>query len=250
MSKIEYFDLLSPSPIPIQSVGRIRKPTLKEISDSIGIKKYNYYIYLLNLNVEEYVQISGLSEFYSELSEEQKSELTLYNFIINDIELREMFSETFSFFIVENVVFSEDHNVFLVLDEENETVGFINNENYRTVCDYILQSNCVETKQKPKKQIFTSERARELYELQEKRKKNSQKKDDYQKDLELGNMISKLSAYHNNLNPTNIWDLTIFQIYDQFQTVNYMKQINLSEMIYSNHGGEYSPTDWFKNIKD
>ena len=45
-------------------------------------------------------------------------------------------------------------------------------------------------------------------ELQAK-KKNDEK-------LDIANIISSLSSHHSTLNIVNIWDITVYQLYDQF----------------------------------
>ena len=56
--------------------------------------------------------------------------------------------------------------------------------------------------------------------------------------MQLSNIISKLSCVSVGYTLLNIYDLTVFQLYDQFFQYGYLRAMDLSEMAYSNHGGK------------
>lgn len=69
------------------------------------------------------------------------------------------------------------------------------------------------------------------------------------KEMNIGNLISKLCASNIGYNILNIYELTIFQFYDQFLQYGYLKRDNLDERIFSFHGGKsYNTENWLKPI--
>ena len=65
----------------------------------------------------------------------------------------------------------------------------------------------------------------------------------------LGNIISKICAIHPSYNLLNIYGLTVFQLYDSFFQLGYMRSTDLSEKIFSNHGGDsFKFENWLQPI--
>ena len=81
-------------------------------------------------------------------------------------------------------------------------------------------------------------------------KKQSETEDREDKpEFHLANIISKLCAVHPSYNLLNIYDLTVFQLYDAFFQYGYMRSTSLSEQIFSNHGGNsFKFENWLKPI--
>ena len=61
-------------------------------------------------------------------------------------------------------------------------------------------------------------------------------------------MVSALAVQHNSLNLSNIWDLTVYQLYDQFFRQNNKNQLDIHAMNYAGWGGEFDPTSWFRAL--
>ena len=69
------------------------------------------------------------------------------------------------------------------------------------------------------------------------------------KRLQLGNIISKLSCVSTGYTLLNIYNLTVFQLYDQFFQYGYLRAMDLNEMAFSNHGGKnFDIQAWLKPI--
>ena len=67
--------------------------------------------------------------------------------------------------------------------------------------------------------------------------------------MELGNIISKLCAANSGYTLLNIYDLTIFQLYDQFFQYGYLRAMDLNERAFSVHGGkEFNFEKWLEPI--
>ena len=75
------------------------------------------------------------------------------------------------------------------------------------------------------------------------------KKNQLDKKVELSNVISALSAYHNNLNMVNIWDLTVFQLYDQFKRLQNNSIFNMNSMsvsVWGDKDNKFDATRWYQ----
>lgn len=237
MTHLNALDLLSPEPYPIARVGHVIAPTLRQVA-ALGYETYNAYLSLLSLRGGQLFAASGLpgpdgaAVFYTLAASE---------------ELRALLCAAFSFFLLEEAVFSESHSAFLCM-ADGQPVGIISEANYEDVCDCILQRNHVDRAQPGGKQ-FRNDKAREIYEKLQRAKENSPRQaKEKQADTSLPNLISALCVQHNSINLCNVWDLTVYQLYDQFLRQSYLNQVNIHAMNYAGWGGEFDPNDWYKKL--
>ena len=120
--KLNYFDLLSPTPINIQNLGNVVSPKLKDIAE-IGIENYNFYNSIL---------LADSSFFYSLIGQEakQNSEENIYDLFTSNDNTSKLLQDALNFFFVENVIFYKEEKIFLVVkdinDIENSVVGTVN----------------------------------------------------------------------------------------------------------------------------
>jgi hypothetical protein len=131
-------------------------------------------------------------------------------------------------------------------------VGEINRDNFDNVRRVILQSNFIGLDKDEEPVRHSSEKSKELWEqaqkyLEEQAKSNSGKEE--KPEYHISNIISKLCAAHPSYNLLNIFNLTIFQLYDSFFQFGYLRSSDLNERIFSNHGGDkFKFEDWLKPI--
>ena len=238
--KLDYFTLISPDPLHIHGVGDIKSPTLSEISKlESKINTYNYYVTILLLNIgsyyEEFEKEEGmifyypndlknkmlkLRDEYASMDNKQKEKITFYNFLMNDDILKFKVAEALNFFIVDKVEFSDKYNMFVTyngdLDDDGnlKITGAIHSAIYDDVIDIIMQRINIENKRQEKKNLKIKNKIAEKL-LEKMKKGESQKKKNDEK-TSMANIISSLSSHHQSLNIVNIWDLTVYQLYDQF----------------------------------
>ena len=219
MTRLNELDLLSPAPYPLARVGHVIAPTLRQVA-ALGYETYNAYLSLLSLHAEQLFAASGLPD---------PGGANAFHTLIGNQELRALLCAAFSFFLVEDAVFSQAHSALLCM-AEGHPVGIIHEANYEDVCDCILQRNHVDSAQPNRKQ-FRNDKAREIYEkLQRAKKKSPQQAKEKQADM------------------CNVWDLTVYQLYDQFLRQSYLNQVNIHAMNYAGWGGEFDPNDWYKKL--
>lgn len=71
------------------------------------------------------------------------------------------------------------------------------------------------------------------------------------KNMELGNIISAIANKSQSLNILNIWDLTIFQLWDCFSRLSNNNMYDIQSMSVAAWGDKdnhFDATAWFKRI--
>lgn len=243
-----YFDALSGCPLLVDLVGHVRSPKLKELYPSgIGYRTYNMYLHLLSMKREEMLKYADAIGYRDEAEKSNN----LFEFAIQVKDVRDLLCEIFSFFLLENVAWFEDFQGYLVFEEVdgvNKNVGFIQSENYENLRLYILQMNYRELDQDTPL-TFASPEAREKWEKAMAFVDRGAPNEMDVKRMDIGNMVSKLCSLGNGYTLLNISDLTVFQLYDQFSQAGYLRSSNLSESVFSNHGGDkFNFADWLNPV--
>lgn len=247
--KLNYFELLSPYPIQIQSVGGILSPKLKDISE-IGFNTYQYYLSTLLMDLKTYFSIIKQDEQFEALSDEVKSQLNIFELLTIDNEFVEVLKNALNFFIEEDVIWSKEHNAFLVY-KDNEIVGFITKEVYPQICDLICQRNCIKSNLEEDLSKVKSKKALEIMKKLQKGRAEKAKTSKTDKNMELGNIISAVANRSSSLNIINIWDATIFQVWDSFSRLSNNNIYDIQSMsvaAWGNKDNYFDATAWFKRI--
>lgn len=259
--KLSYFELLSPDPVHLPKVGGILSPKLKDIS-SIGINTYQFYLSILLMDLNTYFRQIGQEEAFNALSDEEKAQMNMYDLLTSDEQPITLLQKALNFFIREDVVYSTQHKSFLVNDkfyvEENGevvekygTVGVITKDIYPQICDVICQRNFVKSNQSEDLSNVKSKKAQEIMKkLQKGRcKKTKQTKSD--QNMELGNVISAVANRSHSLNIINIWDLTVYQVWDCFSRLSNNSIYDIQAMSVAAWGDKdkhFDAAAWFKKI--
>lgn len=100
---------------------------------------------------------------------------------------------------------------------------------------------------------FKNSAARKIYEklLSAQKKEKKRRKADI--NLSLPNIISAVSNCHPTINPINVWDLTLFQLFDTFNRMRANKIYEIDSTRVSVWGDEKKTFDialWYKNEYD
>lgn len=256
---VDPFSLISPEPFEIPYAGRVKAPSLREIARE-GYVSYQSYLSLLSMDQE--ACFSMLSEegrrLLSQYAKQEAKPLTSFDIFAFDKQLRAALCAALDFFLEEIPVFDEKTKVFLTYppdfskssDGPPSPLGVITSENYPVVCDVILQRACIKKADKSLEngRVKNEAAARILRKLE--RGKNSRKpKED--KRMDLPNVISSLACHHKSLNLSNIWDLTVYQLYDQFHRQMIEDSYGIHSVnvaAYGNSGGKFDPSMWFSVI--
>lgn len=267
--KLDYFTLLTPDPISL-SIGTLRKPTLREIS-KLTFFKYGMYQVYIKLTPRDYYTVLNKNKnngYWDTLSEEQKNEISIYDLILSEEQLLHTYLEILNYFFVERIAFRD--GLFFVMGEDesgssnNESsgnennldnvVGIINPITFNEVIDAIQQICCIKSEDPldeatPK---FKNEKAKKLYErmLKAKEEQNKRRARENHVNTTLPNIISATAAKSNSLNIINIWDITVFQLYDQFyklrnNDIHYLNVVRTS--VWGDEKNQFDQAFWYRN---
>ena len=278
--KFNHFDLLSPEPIYLKNVGGIISPTLRDIS-SIGYDVYQYYLSVLLLDTKSYFSMIGNGEDFEQLTDEEKMQFNIYDLLISNTQSIELVQEVLNFFIKEDVLYSEDNNCFIVtkkseydivekyrkkflffFNRELETVthktedvpiGFITKENYNSVCELICKRNSIKAKHIEDMSKVKSKKALEIMKKLQKGREEKAKLTKADKNMELGNVVSAIANRSQSLNIINIWDVTVYQVWDCFARIsnnNIYDIQSTSVAAYGNKDNYFDFNSWFKRIDE
>ncbi len=246
--KISYEDLLSGDRIPIAGVGHLRSPQLKEMrpTSGIGWNLYRVYVFYLKQGKEDLAQLLKF-EF---------PEMSVFDIVISIDELRNLYQDALAFFMSECVRYDTTSQSFVCIQIEpngGETiVGTIDRDNFDEVRLMILTLNYISTKDVDVAVKFSSDAAKQAWEqVQEYMRQNQEQASRADNDImQVGNLISKLCAMHPSINYTNVFELTVFQFYDTFFQMSYLRQIGFTEDIVANHGSDqFQYEDWLKPVQ-
>lgn len=247
--KLSYFDLLSPEPIYIQKVGGIISPKLRDIS-SIGINIYQYYLTILMMDLKTYFIMIGQQEQFELLSEEDKMKMSILDLLTIDNNSITLLQTIFNFFIKEDVIYSNEYKKFFV-QKDNEIIGIISKEIYPQICDVICQRNCIKSNQEEDLSKIKSKKALEIMKKLQKGRSEKAKYTKADKNMELGNIISAVANKSQSLNILNIWDLTVFQLWDCFARLSNNSIYDIQSMSVAAWGDKdhhFDAAAWFKRI--
>lgn len=248
--KLSYFDLLSPDPVSIPNAGSIVSPRLRDIS-RIGYQTYQYYLSILLMDRQTYFSLLGKEEEYNALPETEKDQIILFERIVADRQSAALLENILNFFILEEVLYSPADHAFLV-QENGSTIGIISSENYDQIADLIRQLNYIQPNPAIDPGRTKSKKAREIMRKLQKGRAEKNKQGKADKNMELGNIISAVANKSESLNILNIWDLTVFQIWDCFSRLSqnsiYAIQ-SMSVAAWGNKDHYFDAASWFQRIE-
>ena len=206
--------------------------------------------------------------YWNSLDEVAQYELKLYQIVLENPMIAQMYLEIFNFFFEEEVVFQEEcyivlnpgaslENIAEIEDIRDVIRGVINESNFQGVVDVIAQlcGMDVEEEEREEDQHFKNEMARQIWlKLQAGRKKQKAQKRGGNKNMTLPNIISSLSGgKHPALSYLNVWGLTIYQAIDTFNRLQLGAFYDIDSTRVSVWGDEkktFQSELWYKNEFD
>lgn len=233
------------------SVGglQIRQPTLRDIFKGIGYVAYSAHLFILGMTVEQFVDFTGLRDSFDQLAEEHREQLNIYELLCVEPHCRELLLQALDFFICGSVVFDEERCCVVVSGPESEERCEIEATQFSDIRKSIYEAACLNvTEDKPKG--FYNSAAQKHYAkylaLKNDQAKTRVKKHD--PDMELWNLIGAVAAQSPGYTLLNIWDLTIWQLYDQFGRINKQKYVDGYASKWAAWGTDQFDFDaWFRS---
>lgn len=247
--KLNYFTLLSPDPISIPNVCSVLSPRLRDIS-AIGYDTYQYYLSILVMDVRTYFAMLGQQESYDLLTDEEKVRWNIFDCLLSTQQTRILLQDILNFFLWEDVIYSPGNHGFMVQAEE-EDIGIITAENYLNICDLICKRNCIQSQSETDLSRVKSKKALEIIQKLKKGRAEKNQLTKADKNIELGNIISAVAGKSHSLNLINIWDLTIFQLWDCFSRLSHNTIYAIQSMsvaAWGNKDNYFDAAAWFHRI--
>ena len=211
----------------------IKPLSLRQISQ-VGYSSFQQSIGIISITLDE--MIESIDDF--EMQAHLKAERHLYKvfdmyMLSNDMQ--ELVLKSFNLlFQTENVIIDGEllDDMSVVIDEKY----VINRDNFDDVVSMIqLQNNPEKSASDEDDYNPANELAKSIAEKLKRSKEIVEKSKALESDgdgLTIPDIISAVSAMSNSLNKLNIWDLTIYQLYDEFARLtkidNYRLQIQAS----------------------
>ncbi|MFA5625541.1 MAG: hypothetical protein WC966_10890 [Bradymonadales bacterium] len=255
--RLSYEDMLSGAPIYIEEVGHIRSPQLKELNPTtgIGIQKYNSYLNMLSQDKEDLTSaLEGVAKKQAAILR-QAERLNTFDVISLQPMFIPVVQNALEFFMTETVRWKDKERVFVACGKNKSSAkktGYINRDNYDGVRNEILRMNYIGVDRDEAPAQHGTDRAKERWEKAQAFLKSESKKQKGNENYRLGNIISKLSAASTGYTLLNIYELTVFQLYDQFVQYGYLRGMGLNELSVVTHGkakgSRFSFEDWLKPI--
>lgn len=235
--KIPYFSLLNNCPIQINNIGSFKSPQLKELFDSKkGFVNYGFASTIFGTTKNE--MIEQFKKIQIEIPKEIL-ELSKFQILISNDFLIQLFQNALSYFLVENIKFENNLKVFGVYNGNDfnaeNIIGYIGEDNFDIV-ENIIQQLMGQKIEDDKPEKFASELARKAWEMRKEYEKDLKKNS--AEGFDLGTMISKLCVAGIGYTFFNIYDLTVYQLYDAFSSYANMRIANLCDNAYAHNGGE------------
>jgi hypothetical protein len=211
-----------------------KQPKLRDIKN-IGLQTYYSYISFLLVSAEEYlisIKREDLIPFFKEHN------LTMFDIYRDNPYERQFFIEALSFFIDGEIRFK--NGMFLI-----DNIKIISKEDYPRILEVVGEINYLKVNKQ--QETFANEKARKIAEKiqQAKQKRNSLKSKD---SVSLSDMISSVASRHKSLNLLNIWDLTIYQLCNQYNRLIAEDEFDIHAMNYAYYGGEFKVKHWSKSL--
>lgn len=230
MVKINDFDLLSFEPINFHGL-LIYKPTLADIS-KMGKENFDGITNLLCIQ-EKNLKKQFLNLFPENFIDGQDAELyNPYNFFIRQSKNNELGGDliflklqlAFFTYIQRQIQISNGNIVALARTKEEQDFVF-SQETFEDFQHIIRLINCLDIQEEEEPEIQTDnltmkqkfEEKRKLLKQAKAKEKEKNAENGIEKGLTLEQVISYVCAFPSSYNMTNVWNLTIYQLFDQFQ---------------------------------
>lgn len=188
--------------------------TLGDIRN-VGWAKYEEIVSALLSTPQDFFEALGLDDAVAEaLPTDSLIFMTLFP------PLRDKLLEAVSFFVEETIRYDDETGYSVETSKGEERLSL---EDMREIRSIILQLCCVDDTVTPPKK-FRNEKARKIYELIQSRKAEQAKamkgKRKENPDTALPNLLSSFCAFSPSYNLTNVWELTMYQFYDQYHRLD------------------------------
>lgn len=243
---LSYIDLLSPQPFMLQNIGGVVCPTLRQVQQ-IGYDTYQLYLSIILMTPQSYFSMLP--------TDGSMEETSVYELITGNSKLCLLAERALNFFLTGSVRFSPEYQCFFLYEKEpgehveQKPDGLIHRELWQPLCQIIAQRNYVEYPAASTLQVKSQKAKKRLERLEKLRPKH--RKVDH--NMDIGNIISAVAGKSPSLNLINIWDMTIYQLWDTFYRLCNNHILNIQSMSVAAWGDQnhsFDSSSWYKNLRE
>lgn len=224
--------------------------TLGEVID-IGYSKYSQYLSILSVKTKD---------FFKDQKDTPENLLNMTPFELifasGDKDVALLLIQALQFFLREEAVFFDSH-FGLVFGEElpksMEDIRCVNKTNYTAVVEVIKFQNGLSDADEdlfnPSDESTRKlmERMREYEEIVRKAKRQSG--EDENLEVDFSDIVSAVSTKSNSFNKFNIWDATMYQVYDEFRRLEAISGYETSVLAMVNGAKIDNLKHWSSSLK-
>ena len=235
--KIDDLTLIYGGEIEVAPGVIVRQPRLRDIcSRDVGEQKYNLYVSVFDMTLSDLIGESNI------IPQEFIEHMHIFDVMIGFDDYRKILTEAFRFFTDCEIIYDAEQHCFVT-----DAGGRITREVFDDLAPLILKFNCIKPRRDTAKK-FSGKRAKAIFDKIQKAKAAQQKhRGNADPNYTIANMVSKLSSKHPSYNLLNIWDLTIYQLYDQFSCTCMNNQLDVIGLRWAAWGKEdFDFTQWYK----
>jgi hypothetical protein len=207
--------LLAGMPIHVDTFGLIKPLTVREIIE-YGYEKYIAKLNIIALNKEQIVN-KDISDEFNEFD---------ILFLLGDESVNNLLKQSLEFFFKEEVHLVKDQQV-IVVGSEQENFKLINRKSYMDIRKILLMQNGILSVDDEMNLKSKDEKAKAIAERMKKAQeevKRIKSKDGESNDTDFFDLLSSISSKSSSMNKLNIFDLTMFQVYEEFKRLNLIDQ--------------------------
>lgn len=217
---------------------------------------------VISFDKDSYIKTTEMTteqvDLLNNIFKEHNLKPTVYDYILTNKTITNQLLLSLDFFFVEHVAFNPNNGTFFTYTDsekpEESKVGVISRDNFKDVFAVILQRcNLYNDEDEDyDSMVFRNEATRrkwikqhegELARRRQKQKTNSAK-------FELPNIISSVCAEGIGITMLNVWDMTVYNLYDQFQRVrnNRIDRMTTTHIsVWGDKKGSYDTDGWLTN---
>ena len=239
MPIVDYLTLIRGRPYCVNGI-KIYPPLLDEIAE-ITYQTYESYLSIFFLSAVEIGRLIGLQDGALPPT------MTSIQLITYIPELRAALMQALSFFAHAEISYSEEFGYFTKMDDG---IHYISLDDIRNMRSVILQFCNIHDDAEVAPVKFKNAKAKEIYEKIQRKKAEKQRMASSSKDLlsmTLPNLISAVAAFSTTYNYMNIWQLTVFQFYDEFARLSDKIQLDVHGQRWAAWGTEdFDFSVWYR----
>lgn len=235
MVKISPYQLLrgAKAKIRINSYCYLRQPTLSNIAD-LSYDKYQEFLTTFLVKKSDLLKSLGTEDG------PEFDQYSIYDIMLLIPELRANLLDALAFFVCGSVTADE---LTVYVDGQP-----LSTQDLHDIAAAVAKISYIESDDESQ-HVFASEKSRRLWEKMQKGRQELKKAKNGDSNMELTNLISALAARGTGYNLFNIWDLTVYQLYDQFARTN----VNVQMDIYGSRWAAWGKDDfdvsmWYHNL--